>query len=131
MSSILAGVVATIVTLPLLCYLFVFIIMKQITKHHRRAVRMAVDTTTFFLIISVHYLIITIWDRNYLWIILLTMLLSAGVFSIMHWKVKQEINFKLVFKGFWRFNFLLFVTVYLILVAIGLFKNVSYLITMP
>ncbi|MCA1041085.1 DUF3397 domain-containing protein [Bacillus infantis] len=131
MSSFFSAVAATLVTVPLLGYLIVFIISKQITGSHKKSVRIALDCSTFLLILSVHFLILAIWERSYLWIIVLFMLFAAVIFTVIHWKIKQEINFQLIFKGFWRFNFLLFFSAYIVLLILGVFQSVSGYLSIP
>lgn len=128
MSGLLSAFVATLVTAPILGYLLVFIISKQIIKNHRRSVRLAIDVTTLLLIVSVHFLIQTIWNQSLFWVILIVLLLIAITFAILHWKVKEEINIKKVLLGFWRFSFLLFSLAYLFLVIYGLFIRIFGLI---
>lgn len=125
MVSFFSSIVATIVTIPLLGYLLVFIICKQITKQHKKSVRMALDVSTLLFIISVHYLILAIWEQSFLWVICLSLLFLAIIFVLLHWKIKHEINLPLVFKGFWRFNFLVFFTAYIVLTIIGLIQSIS------
>lgn len=125
MVSFFSSVVATFVTIPLLGYLLVFVISKQITKKHRKSVHIALDVTTLLFIISVHYLILAIWEQSMLWVIFLLLLFLAIIFVLLHWKIKHEINFPIVFKGFWRFNFLLFCTAYVVLTVIGLVQSIN------
>ncbi|PWW27481.1 uncharacterized protein DUF3397 [Cytobacillus oceanisediminis] len=131
MNTVFSAFIATLVTIPLLGYLAVFIISKQITKKHRRSVHIALDVSTFLFILSVHFLIIVIWDQSYLWMILLSLLVTAVIFVIIHWRVKQEISLRVMFKGFWRFNFLLYFTVYVILIIIGLVQRVTAVVFIP
>lgn len=125
MSAFFSGIVATFITIPILGYLMVFIISKQITRKHRKSVHIALDVSTLLFIISVHFLVISIWDRSFLWLILLLILAIAIVIVLIHWKVKEEIQFPLVFRGFWRFNFILFFSIYVVLICLGLFKSIS------
>jgi hypothetical protein len=120
-----SSIIATFVTIPLLGYIIVFVISKLVTKKHRISVRVAMDVTTLLLVLAVHYFIMAIWDRSLLWVILLIMIIIAIVFVITHWKLKRDIHFKKIFKGFWRFNFLLFSFVYIILLVYGLILRVS------
>ncbi|MBY0120803.1 DUF3397 domain-containing protein [Bacillus sp. S/N-304-OC-R1] len=125
MVSFFSSIIAAFVTIPLLGYLLVFILCKQITKKHKKSVRIALDVSTLLFIISVHYLILAIWEQSFLWVIFLLLLVLAIIFVLLHWKVKHEINIPLVFKGFWRFNFLLFFTAYIVLTVIGLIQSIS------
>ena len=130
MSGIFSSIIASFVTIPLLGYIIVFVISKWLTKKHHKSVRVALDLTTFFLVIAVHYLIQVIWGMSLLWVIFIVMILVAILFVITHWKTKQEIDFVKVLKGFWRFNFLLFSCAYLLLLIYGLISRVSRTITL-
>lgn len=127
MPGIFSAFVAALITVPMIGYLAVFIISKQITGNHRRSVNYAIDFSTFLLVLSVHFLIITIWERSYFWLILLVLLVLAALFVWIHWKFKKEIVLPKVFKGFWRFNFLLFFSAYIILILFGLVQRVTHL----
>jgi hypothetical protein len=131
MSSIFSSVIATFVTIPLLGYLVVFITSKQLTGNHRRSVHLAIDVSTFLFIVSVHFLIVAIWEKSFLGMIFITILLIGMMFIFIHWKTKEEIIFAHVFRGFWRFNFLLFFSAYIILVFYGLIQRVTSSLSMP
>ncbi len=130
MTGIFSSIIASFVTIPLFGYIIVFVISKWITKKHHKSVRIALDFTTFFLVIAVHYFIKAIWGMSLLWVILIVMILVAILFVIIHWKTKQEIHFVKVFKGFWRFNFLLFSFAYIVLLIYGLISRVSMTINL-
>ncbi|WP_423409952.1 DUF3397 domain-containing protein [Heyndrickxia sp. MSNUG] len=127
MPGIFSAFVATLITVPMVGYLAVFIISKQISGNHRRSVNLAIDFSTLLLVLSVHFLIITIWGKSFLWLILLVLFGLAAIFVLIHWKYKEEIVLPKVFKGFWRFNFLLFFSAYVILVLFGLFQRLTLL----
>lgn len=131
MNTVFSSLIATLVTIPLLGYLAVFVISKQITKKHKKSVHIALDVSTFLFILAVHYLIIIIWDKSYLWMIILSLLITAVCFIIIQWRIKQEINMRVLFKGFWRFNFLLYLTAYIILMIIGLVQRVTSVVFIP
>ncbi|MFB6466534.1 DUF3397 domain-containing protein [Cytobacillus sp. Hz8] len=125
MSSFLSIFLSIFITIPFLGYLMVFIITKLITGEHRKSVHLAIDCSTFLFIISVHYLILTIWHKSYFWVVILFMLIEAMIFVIIHWKIKHEIHFSKVLKGFWRFNFLIFISAYFVLLLFGVIKSVT------
>lgn len=125
MENIFSTMFATLITVPIFAYFVVFIIAKQMTKKHKKAVRIALDTTTLFFILSVHYLIVTIWHFSLLWLIFIIMILMAMVSLFLQWKFKEEVDYKKVFLGFWRFNFLFFSSAYVILLCIGVVKSVT------
>lgn len=125
MSELFSNIAAAFVTIPILGYILIFVVSKQITKKHRRAVQNAIDGSTLLFIISVHFLIMTIWDISLLWaILLLIMFIGIGVVLI-HWKVKEEIDYPRVFRGFLRFNFLVFFSLYSILIIIGIVQSIT------
>jgi uncharacterized membrane protein (UPF0136 family) len=127
MPGIFSAFVAILITVPMIGYLAVFIISKQITGNHRQSVNLAIDFSTFLLVLSVHFLIVTIWGKSFLWLILVVLFGLAAVFVWIHWKYKEEIIMPKVFKGFWRFNFLLFFSAYIILVLFGLIQRLTFL----
>ncbi|CAM3695774.1 DUF3397 domain-containing protein [Mesobacillus zeae] len=127
MKDFLSGTAAVLVTIPLAGYLLVFVLCKQITRNHRKSVKLAIDACTFLLILAVHFLIMTIWGKSYLWMIVLTLLVIGFLFVLMNWKYRQEVEFRRIFKGFWRFNFLLFLFAYIFLILFGLFQRIAWL----
>jgi hypothetical protein len=119
LSTILSSIISIFFTIPFLGFAIVFFITKLVTKNTRKSVHKALDYTTILFIISVHFLIVTIWEKSLFWIIILIMILIAMLFVFVHWKVKEEIILKKVMKGFWRFNFLLFLLAYITLTLYG------------
>lgn len=120
MSTIFSNILALLFIMPFAGFLAVFFIGRFVTKNSRRSVHYALDFSTVLFIFSVHFLLKTIWENSFFWLIILVLIVTAMVFVIVHWKVKEEINLKKVLKGFWRFNFLLFSLVYIVLTLYGL-----------
>ncbi|WP_071459348.1 DUF3397 domain-containing protein [Bacillus massilinigeriensis] len=129
MSSLFAGAAALLVTVPPAAYLLAFIASKQITGNHKKSVKLAVDVTTLFFLLAVHYLILTIWGKSFFWLLLLLLLVIGAAIAFSSWKHRQEIDYIRVFKGVWRSSFLFFALLYLILVAIGLLNRLLILDT--
>lgn len=126
MISIISSFIAILITIPIMVYLLVFVISKQFTKSHRKSVHLALDVSTIFFILSVHFLVVTIWGHSFLWAIFIFMLCCAIIFLIINWKLKGEIIFTRFFKGFWRFSFLIFFVAYVALTLYGLIQSVNY-----
>ncbi|WP_223700327.1 DUF3397 domain-containing protein [Sutcliffiella deserti] len=124
MSNLFAGFFATIVTVPVFAMLIFYVCARYLTKNNKRSFHVAIDTSTFFFILSVHFLVINIWGQSYLWIILMLLVGIAALMVVTHYKIKQEINFRRVLKGFWRFNFLLFFFAYFCLTLLGVIKRI-------
>ena len=120
MNTIFSFVLTVFFAIPLSGTILVFTVFKLFQKTTKKALHMALDYTTILYIISVHFLIITLWEKSFFWLIILVMLVIAMVFVFVHWKVKEEIIVKRVWKGFWRVNFILFFFVYFVLTFYGL-----------
>jgi len=119
MSIILSSILTVLFTLPFLGALLVFLIIRTWTRNTRKSLHKALDYTTILFIISVHFLIVTLWEKSFFWLIILVMILIAMVFVLVHWKLKEEIIVRKVLKGFWRFNFILFFLAYITLILYG------------
>lgn len=126
---VVSGLLATLVTLPILSYIIIFLTAKKWTKNHRRSVQIAMDVSTVFFIASVHYLILAIWDKHLFWMILLIVLAIGCSVVIVHYKVSQEIVFQKVLRGFWRLNFLCFFCVYSFLFIYGVIFRIIAVVT--
>jgi predicted lysophospholipase L1 biosynthesis ABC-type transport system permease subunit len=124
MASIFSTIIAIFVLIPFLGYFISFILAKEIMKNHRKAVHLAIDVTTFLLIVSVHFIVIAIWQTSYLWLIFLIICSIGVLFAIMYWNAKGEIHYPKVLRGFWRLNFLLFFTAYITLMITGLILRI-------
>ncbi|KQL54729.1 hypothetical protein AN964_15265 [Heyndrickxia shackletonii] len=124
MGVFLSWVAGVLIMIPFIAYLLVFFVVKLITNNHKKAVSFAIDITTFFLILSVNELVLVIWSYSFLWVIVLLLLLIAIGFVFLYRYMRNEIIYSKVFKGFWRFNFLLFFAAYLILMIYGLTRSV-------
>jgi hypothetical protein len=129
MAAFFSSAAALFVTFPVFFYILLFVFVKQLTKNHRLAVNSALNATTFVLIISVHLLIVTIWERSFLGVMIVGMLVLAVVFTIFYWKAKEEIHYKKVLIGFWRLNFLMFSLLYVGLVIIGILVRAKHLLS--
>lgn len=123
MANFLGQLLALSITFPLFVYVLVFSIYKKGSKNHRQAIKVAMDSTTFFIILSVHFLIITIVGRSYFWVILLVLIGIAALVVLVHYKWKGEIDFSLILKGFWRVTFLLFSMTTLVLWIVGIVRR--------
>lgn len=123
MTGILSSIITLFLSIPILGFLLIFILFKVVSKNTRRSVHRALDYTTILFIISVYFLMKTIWGNSFFGFILLVMIMIAIGFVLVHWKVKGDIEFKRVLKGFWRFNFILFFLAYVSLTLYGLISR--------
>ena len=123
MNLFISSIITIFLTVPLLGFITIFIINKLITKNARKSFHKALDYSTILFIMAVHFLVITIWGKSLFWLILLVLIIIAMVFVLIHWKIKGEIILTKVFKGFWRFNFLIFFIAYVSLTLFGILRS--------
>lgn len=123
MHSFISSIITIFLTMPLLGFFMIYILNKLITKNTRKSFHKALDYSTILFILAVHFLFITIWEKSFFWWIFLVLILIAMVFVVINWKVKGEIVFTKVFKGFWRFNFLVFFLAYISLTIFGILQS--------
>ncbi|KIL44785.1 DUF3397 domain-containing protein [Jeotgalibacillus soli] len=120
MSTFLAYFLGVTVIAPFLVYIALFSFVKWVTGHHKSAVNFAVDGTTPFMIIAVYFLLLSIWEVSLLWVLLLVMCMVGITFSFYKWRREPDFEWRKVWKGFWRINFLLYTIGYVFLFLCGL-----------
>jgi hypothetical protein len=123
LNSFISSIITIFLTVPLLGFFIIYLLNKLITKNTRKSFHKALDYSTILFIVAVHFLLITIWGRSFFGLILLLLLVIAMIFVVIHWKIKGEIIFTKVFKGFWRFNFLIFFLAYISLTVFGILRS--------
>ncbi|WP_042356347.1 DUF3397 domain-containing protein [Bacillus rubiinfantis] len=129
MTTFLTNVITLFLVLPLLGFFLLFFITKLVSKNQRKSVHIALDYSTILFIISVYFLIKIIWERSFLGVIFLIMIVFAIILVFAHWKIKGEIDYRKLFKGFWRINFLFFCISYICLMLYGLiYRAVTFTI---
>lgn len=126
MNNVLAWTLATILTLPVLFFYLVYIVTVKLNKNKKKAFRLAVDASTIVFIASVHFLIIEVWGKSLLWLIFVLILIVAIVFTIINWKITEEIQPRRLIRGVWRFNFMLFFVIYFFLAFYGLVLRIYH-----
>lgn len=124
MINLTSQLISFLVVFPIFTLFIVFVISKLITKKHRFSIHLALDISTFFFILSVHFLIQSIWNTSLFIYIIIFILLIGMIFVIIHWKLKEEMEYKKIFKGIWRITFLLFFTLYVVFLIYGLVRSI-------
>ncbi|WP_312095345.1 DUF3397 domain-containing protein [Niallia sp.] len=124
MINLTSQLISFLVVFPIFTLFIVFVISKLITKKHRFSIHLALDISTIFFVLSVHFLIQSIWNTSLLIYIIIFILLIGMIFVIIHWKIKEEMDYKKIFKGIWRVTFMLFFTFYIVLVIYGLVLSI-------
>lgn len=124
MSNVLAIIIATIITVPLIGWYFIYITTVKITKKKSYSIRLASDVSAFIFMAAVYFIMLEIWDKSFLWLILIVFFLIAILFTLIHWKKFGDIQVGRLFRGIWRFNFIIFFFSYIGLSIYGLVFNI-------
>ncbi|WP_404409005.1 DUF3397 domain-containing protein [Jeotgalibacillus malaysiensis] len=104
---------------PYLIYLIVFMTVKKITLRHRTAVSTGIHATNPFLIGSVYFLILFIWDFSVFWLLCLIIAI-IGILSAFYIRSKKDdFTFAHILKSTWRLSFLVFILLHITLVVVG------------
>lgn len=125
MSNVIAHITAAFVTMPLLSFFVIYMVARKWTRKKKKSFYVAINISTVFFIVAVHFLIVAIWGKSYLWMMLILLLLLNILFAIGYWRKKGDLHIPSVLRLFWRFSFLLFFFLYFGLLGYGIFVRVS------
>ena len=123
MEFVLSAFIATLVTLPIVGYLIIFVVTKRWTKNHRKAVQYGINSSVLLLIVSVHFLIQSIFNMSLLWLVISVAILLSIAVVLVHLRFKEEIQYAKLLRGMIRLNAFVFTLSYLVLVVVGITKN--------
>lgn len=124
MENVFAGLIAIFIIIPALVYMVVYAIARSSFGNNRKAAKLSIDVTTFFLILAVHFAVQAMLGKSYIWLILVILALTASIVLIVQYKAKDEVDLLRFMKGFWRMTFLLFGTAYFLLCLAGIVGRV-------
>ncbi|WP_226037928.1 DUF3397 domain-containing protein [Aquibacillus saliphilus] len=127
MIDIISYLVEVIIYVPILITIITYVIAKKVQRNNWKAIHISVNYSTLLYIISVGMLLDIIFNRNFFSIIIIVLLIMLSISVIVQWKVKEEILFRYVWKGFWRCSFLLFGFSYIGLIIIGIARYIMEL----
>ncbi len=120
MVNLLAGITATIITLPVLGIIVIYLFLRLFLKNKRKSLFLTIDLSTFLLVISTHFVLLVLFGQSFLWVIITLLLAIIFIFALVDWSLTEQLNVKKVIKQFWRFTFLLFGTSYFLILLSGL-----------
>ncbi|WP_232735738.1 DUF3397 domain-containing protein [Alteribacter populi] len=119
LGDVMAYVVATLVTAPIIGLYLVYIITVKMTKKKVYALKLAVDWSLLLFMFAVHFIIMEIWNVSLIGMMIALILLTAIVFTFIHWRMYEEIKILRIIKGVWRFQFVVFLVLYFVLMFYG------------
>lgn len=123
MSEVFVFIAATLVTIPLIGLYLVYIIAVKTTHNKLYSIKLAVDCTSLLFMVAVYFIIIEIWAVKLAWLFVLFFLFTGAVFTIIHWRMHEDIQLRRVIKGVWRMQFFVFFCLYFLLILYGLFSK--------
>lgn len=121
--NLIADLFATVVTLPVLGWILIYVFTLKMTGSKKRAVRLSADLTTFFFIFSVYFISHEIWHVFFGWLIIAILAITLLFFAYLRWSLMEDLVIKKIIKAMWRFNFLFFGLAYFVLFLYGIFTR--------
>ncbi|WP_176222252.1 DUF3397 domain-containing protein [Tuberibacillus sp. Marseille-P3662] len=118
--TVIAYILGVFITLPLITTALIYLVTHKLTGNRRKAFHYALDIGTVFVILCAQALMSYLWHRSFLGIVILIVSIVAIIYTIFYWRYRGEFEFKRVFRGIWRLNFLVFVGLDLLLSCYGL-----------
>lgn len=124
MVNVIAYIIGAIITFPFIGWYLIYFFTKMMTKRRAYSVKIASDISAIFFIIAVNFMLYEIWHRSYLWLIAIVILSIAIIYTILYWKMAHDVHIWKLFRGIWRFNFLLFFFIYIVVAFYGCYVRI-------
>lgn len=123
--DMLVNVYALLGTVPFLLFPLAGLSAYLAVRDKKKAVRFAADFTMFFLIGSVSVVYDELFRTSIkgFWLVLLLMLLLTGFLGNLQNRVRGRLNPEKLFRAVWRIGFLILAAAYLIMLVIGIIKQ--------
>ena len=124
--GLLMDSVITLSVIPIVPFLIVFFIGKGLKKDKKKTFMLAMDVTTFFLLLSVSALFNNIFNSGFgFYLILIIVLISAGLIGGAPNRMKGKVDGKRLFRAVWRLSFFFMSVGYLLFMFVGLITYIS------
>lgn len=112
---------------PIIPFVMVYAISLYRTRDKKLAVRLSMDVTTLFLVISVSALFNNLFQVRFgFYLILLLLLITAGLIGGAQNRWKGRVDGKRLFRAVWRLGFLTMSASYIVFTFIGLIKYIFF-----
>ncbi|MEK5398719.1 hypothetical protein CA600_11860 [Paenibacillus sp. VTT E-133280] len=124
--GLLMNSVVTLSLIPIIPFLIVYFIGKGLKKDKKKTFMLAMDVTTFFLLLSVSALFNNLFNNGFgFYLILLIVLISTGLIGGAQNRLKGKVDGKRLFRAVWRLSFFFMSAGYLLFMFVGLIKYIS------
>jgi uncharacterized membrane protein YdjX (TVP38/TMEM64 family) len=124
--GLLMDSVIVLCLIPIIPFLIIYFIGKGLKKDKKKTFMLAMDVTTFFLLLSVSALFNNLFDNGFgFYLILLIVLISTGLIGGAQNRLKGKVDGKRLFRAVWRLSFFFMSVGYLLFMFVGLIKYIS------
>lgn len=125
LKATLINIYAFLSITPFIPFLGAWFISYFVWKDKKKAIGLAMDITTFFLVGSVSVMLNEVFNITYgFWLILLFLLMGGGLIGNVQNKKYESVDFKRLIKVIWRIAFLLLTVMYILLLISGIIKHI-------
>ncbi|MCC3372844.1 DUF3397 domain-containing protein [Cohnella sp. REN36] len=120
----LVSAYAFLAIVPVLPFLLVFVVAAARGGDRQRAIRLAMDITTAFLLGIVASLLNKLLGNQFgPYLILLFMLLGAGLIGNAQYRLRGKVNSMRLFRAIWRLSFFAMSVLYILLMLVELVRS--------
>ncbi|MEK4346433.1 DUF3397 domain-containing protein [Paenibacillus sp. FSL P4-0184] len=124
--GLLMNSIGTLSLIPIIPFLIVYFIGRGLKKDKKKTFMLAMDVTTFFLLLSVSALFNNLFNNGFgFYLILLIVLISTGLIGGAQNRLKGKVDGKRLFRAVWRLSFFFMSVGYLLFMFVGLIKYIS------
>ncbi|MEY8751364.1 DUF3397 domain-containing protein [Alkalicoccobacillus gibsonii] len=123
-TSTFAAFIATVVTIPALGWYLIYISTVKLTRQKRKAIKWASDFSAVLFMAAVYFIMEQLWEPTSVWLVLALFFSVAITFTVIYWNVMEDFYATKLLKGIWRLNFLIFVSIYILLSGYGLIRSI-------
>ncbi len=117
-----------LIVLPVIVFLIIFWTVRLLLKQPRRALKLAADFTTLFLIVAVHLFMKLLFNHSFLLYIFLFLFIIGIVIIVLFAKRNGELHIYRTIHIYWRICFFVFSLLYILLFITGLVMSIIYML---
>ncbi|RCX22810.1 uncharacterized protein DUF3397 [Fontibacillus phaseoli] len=124
--SILLTSVIILAIIPVIPFVLVYFIASYVKKDKKAAVKLAMDVTTLFLILSVSALFNNVFGSKFgFYLILLVLLIATGLIGGAQNRLKGKVDMRRLVRAVWRLTFAGTGVAYILLFLISFITYIS------
>ncbi|MNN61975.1 hypothetical protein D3C76_1338850 [compost metagenome] len=122
----IGGLVIVLSIIPVVPFLLVYFISNYMKKDKKRAIALAMDVTTVFLILSVSALFNNVFGSGFgFYLILLILLIACGLIGGAQNRLKGKVDIRRMIRAVWRLTFAGTGIAYVVLFLISFITYIS------